>query len=255
VGSGVVGYASDPMPLTTTSAVPLLDGRSLAALGGGLVGALDPGAPAGHYDRHVSVYDRLVTRRRYNRAVWGVDVDDVVAFAREAVHTATGPLLDAGCGTAVFTAAAYRETERPLVLVDRSRGMLERASHRLGDAAAPVTLVQADLRDLPFVPGAFATVCSFAVLHVLDDPWAGLAALRAQLAPGGELFASMIVSDHARLGGAYLRLLRRRGEVGPPRTAAELGAAARELFGDLASVERKGAMAYLRAMAPRARRA
>ena len=30
------------------------------------------------------------------------------AFAAEAVATGSGPLLDAGCGTAVFTADAYR---------------------------------------------------------------------------------------------------------------------------------------------------
>jgi SAM-dependent methyltransferase len=254
VGSGVVGYASEPMPLTTTSAVPLADGRMLVELGGGLASALEPGALPGRYDRHARVYDRLVGRRVFNRMVWGTEAGDYTAFAREAVDTATGPLLDAGCGTTVFTAAAYRATDRPLVLVDRSRAMLGRASERLRDAAAPVTLVQGDLLDLPFAPGAFATVCSFAVLHVLDDPWAALAALRAQLAPGGELFASMLVRDRGGVGSAYLRLLRRRGEVGPLRGAAELGAAARELFGELASVERKGAMAYLRAMAPPARR-
>jgi hypothetical protein len=49
-------------------------------------------------------------------------------------------------------------------------------------------------------------------------------------------------------------MLHRRGEVATPRTSAELGAAAREHFGELAEVERKGAMAYLRAMAPPARR-
>jgi SAM-dependent methyltransferase len=132
--------------------------------------------------------------------------------------------------------------------------MLERASARLRDVTAPVTLVQGDLLDLPFAPGAFATVCCHAVLHVLDDPWTALGALADQLAPGGELFASMLVSDRGGLGGAYLRLLRRRGEVGRPRSAAELAAAARERFGELAGVERKGAMAYLRAMAAPARR-
>jgi SAM-dependent methyltransferase len=251
----VVGYASGLMPLTTTSAVPLADGRALAALGEGVVGALHPGAGAGRYDRHAALYDRLVGARAYNRLVWGADVDDYVAFAREAVDTATGPLLDGGCGTAVFTAAAYRETERPLVLVDRSRAMLERAAARVRDGAAPVTLVQGDLHDLPFAPGRFATVCAFAVLHVLEDPWAALRALRDQLAPGGELFASMLVADRGAPSRPYLRLLRRRGEVGPLRSTAELVAAARELFGELAAVERKGAMAYLRAMAPPARRA
>ncbi|MDQ4048315.1 MAG: class I SAM-dependent methyltransferase, partial [Actinomycetota bacterium] len=101
-----------------------------------------------------------------------------------------GPFLDAGCGTLVFTAAAY-QASRPLVLVDRSLGMLRRAAERL--EGAPAALVQADVLDLPFAPGRFATVACHAMLHVLDDPWAELAALHRQVAPGGRLFASMLV--------------------------------------------------------------
>jgi SAM-dependent methyltransferase len=155
-------------------------------------------------------------------------------------------MLDAGCGTAVFTAGTYARASRPLVLVDRSLAMLERAAERLGDGAS-VRLVQADLLDLPFAPGRFATVGCFAMLHVLDDPWAALTALHDQLAPGGRLFASMLVSDGSAVSRAYLRMLQRAGEVGPPRSAEELAAAARRLFGPSAEVRRTGSMAWLRA--------
>ncbi len=84
------------------------------------------------------------------------------------------------------------------------------------------------------------------VLHVLDDPWAALAALRDHVAPGGRLFASMLVTDRA-IGRRYLAVLERAGEVGPPRSAAELLEAAREVFGPSASVRRVGSMAYVRA--------
>ena len=130
------------------------------------------------------------------------------------------------------------------MLVDLSLGMLHRAAERLVDA--PAALVQADVRELPFAPRRFATVASFATLHLLEDPWSALAALRHQLAPGGRLFASMLVSDR-RVGRPFLAALHRAGEVGRPRSAAELEAAARELIGRSAEVSRSGSMAWLRA--------
>ena len=90
------------------------------------------------------------------------------------------------------------------------------------------------------------------MLHVLDDPWAALRSLAACLAPGGRLFASMLVTDRA-FGGRYAAALHRTGELGPPRSGADLGQAARELFGDAAEVTRSGSMAWLRATAPAAR--
>jgi len=101
------------------------------------------------------------------------------AFAAEAIAAGEGSFLDAGCATATFTATAYRAASRPLL-------------------RAPAVPVQADLLDLPFSPRRFATVACFGVLHVLDDPWAALAALAAlceQTAPGGRIFASMLVAD------------------------------------------------------------
>ncbi|HEY8581720.1 MAG TPA: class I SAM-dependent methyltransferase [Capillimicrobium sp.] len=197
------------------------------------------------YDRHAAVYDRLIGNAAYNRVVWGVSPSAYTAFAREALASGRGRFLDAGCGTAVFTAEAYRETDRELVLVDLSRGMLDRAAARLAGVPA-VELVQADLHALPFPPGGFETVACFGMLHVLDDPWAALAALREQLAPGGRLFASMLVDDRA-VGAAYGRLLRRRGELGPARSAADLLEAGRRILGAQAEVERIGSMAFLRA--------
>jgi len=222
----------------------LARGRKLHPVYPGIMSALssdDEGAP---YDRRAAAYDRLVGSRAYNRVVWAASVADYEGFADEAVAAGDGPLLDAGCGTLAFTAAAYREASRPLVLVDRSLGMLARAAERL--VGAPASLVQADVLDLPFAPKRFPTVACNAMLHVLEDPWAALAALRDQLAPGGRLFASMLVSDRS-IGRAFLAGLHRAGEVGPPRSADDLARAAHELFGQSAEVQRTGSMAWLRA--------
>jgi SAM-dependent methyltransferase len=201
---------------------------------------------AAPYDRHAALYDRLIGARLYNRVVWGARVSDYAAFAAEAVAAGDGPLLDAGCGTAVFSAGAYRAATRPLVLVDRSTAMLARARERIGRDDDALWLVQGDLLALPFAEGAFATVACHAVLHVLDEPWAALDALAAQVGPGGGLFASMLVADGPGISPRYLRMLHGRGEAGPPRTSAELAEAARARLGDGARVERAGAMAYLR---------
>ncbi len=224
----------------------LAPGRALRPVGPGVVSALpsqDEGAP---YDRRAATYDRLVGSRAYNRLVWGASIADYEAFAAEALAAGEGALLDAGCGTLVFTADAYRRTLRPLVLVDLSLGMLRRAAERL--AGAHAAFVQSDVLDLPFARNRFATVTCHALLHVLDDPWAALTALRDQLAPGGRLFASMLVSDRAP-GRAFLAALHRAGEVGPLRSSDELAGAAEEVFGDSAEVDRSGSMAWLRAAA------
>jgi hypothetical protein len=55
----------------------------------------------------------------------------------------------------------------------------------------------------------------------------------------------MLIADRT-LGGAYLRALQRAGEVGPPRSLAELAAAGRQALGDSAAVDRTGSVAWLR---------
>jgi SAM-dependent methyltransferase len=222
--------------------------RPLSPAASNILTALPSDEQGAPYDRHAALYDRLIGSRRYNRLIWGASIDGYAAFAREAVALSGGPFLDVACGTAVFTAPVYRDATRPLVLVDRSLGMLERAARRLGDADA--TLIQADALDLPFEAGSFETVLSLSLLHVLDEPWAALESLAAQVAPGGRLFASMLVSDRGGITRPYMAALHRRGELGSPRTAADLEAAARRILGDDATVERDGAMAYLRAGRP-----
>lgn len=218
--------------------------RPLRPAGPRVLSALAPQDAGAPYDRHAAIYDRLIGSPSYNRVIWGTSPARYTAFAAEAIAAGDGPFLDAGCGTLVFSAPAYGAATRPLVLADRSVGMLERAALRLGPA--PAALVQADLYDLPFAPRGFSTVACFGALHVLPDPWGALAALREHVAPGGRLFASMLVTDRA-IGRRYLRVLERAGEVGPPRSAGELADAARTALGPSASVRRVGSMAYLRA--------
>lgn len=229
----------------TADSAPLAPGRRIRRLAGGLLSAVAVDDHAAINDRQASRHDRIVGSRAFNRLVWGARPEDCSRFAEEALCSGTGPMLDAGCGTALLTATAYRRASRPLVLVDRSAAMLGRAADRLADA--PATLIQADIGDLPFPPGAFETVACFAALHLLDDPWNGLAALGEQVAPGGRLYVSMLVADRDGLSRRYLEAVCRRGELGPPRRGDELEQAAREILRGPVHVQRTGSMAWLRA--------
>jgi hypothetical protein len=124
-----------------------------------------------------------------------------------------------------------------------ARGSLDRDARASRHAleGAPVSLVQAICSSF-----RFATVGCLGLLHVLDDPWAALVTLREQMAPGGRMFASMLVAERP-VGRRYLAALHRAGEVSRPRRAHELKAAAESVFGLQAEVRCTGSTAWLRA--------
>ena len=227
--------------------------RRLRPIGGGMWSALPEGQHAGRYDRRASAYDAVVGSRLYNRLLWGSSPAAYGGFAARALQSSDGPLLDAGCGSLVFTADVYARADRPLVLVDRSLGMLQAAQTRLraagGARARDAIFLQADLFDLPFRPGRFRTVISMGMLHLFEEIDGLVAALDRSLAPGGHLFLTSLVAER-RIGRAYLSLLHRAGEVAPPRTNAQIiravqqgVASARHVNGDI-----QGSMAFLQVM-------
>ncbi|MHA7271023.1 class I SAM-dependent methyltransferase [Arthrobacter sp. HLT1-20] len=222
-------------------------GRALRRVDGGLLSALEADDPGSPYDGRAALYDRVIGSRLYNRLVWGSSPRSYATFAATAAASGHGPLLDVGCGSAVFTAAVYTSTDRPLILLDRSLGMLGRAAQRLGtggSGADGVAFMQADLFDLPFAPQQFQTVASFGMLHLFDDLTNTLDVLKSQVSPGGSLYATSLVGETAR-GRRTLALLHRTGEVAAPRTEHELAAAAHQVLGPASSIHRQGSMAFL----------
>ncbi|MFT4215885.1 MAG: class I SAM-dependent methyltransferase [Micropruina sp.] len=198
-------------------------------------------APGSVYDRGAATYDAMVGSRLYNRLAWNTDPADYAAFARRAVDSGDGPLLDVAAGTCTATADAYLASRRPIVITDRSRGMLTLAAQRLAVDGRPrpdTRFVQADAFALPFPPRGFETVVCLGFLHLVDDPAEFVAGLRAQLRPGGRLFVSSLVAA-TPVGTRYLRFLHRLGEMATPRTADQLA----DMFG--VPVRRRGSMAYL----------
>jgi SAM-dependent methyltransferase len=203
----------------------------------------EAGAP---YDSRAAIYDRLVRSRAYNRIAWSTAPAEYAAFAAAAIGSSRGPLLEAAVGSAAATAQLHADSGRPTVLVDLSRPMLDRAAQRIAAAAGDggelpdrIRLVQADILALPFTPHGFGTVLGLGLAHLFADLPALVAALRAQLMPGGRLHLAGLVAQ-TRRARRYLQVLHRAGEVAAPRTADEL----RRALGDPADFHTRGCMAY-----------
>ncbi len=184
----------------------------------------------------------------YNRIAWGSTPDDYTEFAAAAFASAKGPLLEVAAGSAAATAELHASSRGPTVLVDLSRAMLGRAAQRIAAAGgdgdehelpAHIRLVQADLLALPFPAHGFTTVLGLGLTHLFDDLSTLVGALRAQLAPGGQLYLAGLVAE-TRRGRRLLHGLHRAGEAGVPRTAEELHAA----LGTPADIRTTGCMAY-----------
>ncbi len=241
--------ASPPADAATWIGDVMAADRPLRQLDDRLFSVLPEGTAGHAYDNRARAYDRMIGSRLYNRLAWGSSPADYRRFARRAVQSAPGGwFLDAGCGTLLLTADAYRAAPaRPTVVLDRSLGMLRRARQRMrgGEKRLPshVVFLQADLLDLPFRPGGFRTVMSMGMLHLFADVGPLAARLESLLLPDGGLYLTSLV-ENGRLGDRYLRLLHRHGEVAAPRTAAALEAGLRGALRRPLSYSVTGNMAY-----------
>jgi ubiquinone/menaquinone biosynthesis C-methylase UbiE len=227
----------------------LLDGRPVREVERGIFSVLPDDTPGQRYDRRARAYDRMIDSRLYNRVFWGSAPDEYRAFARRAVaSSSSGWLLDAGCGTLLLTAEAYAAApQRPVVALDQSIGMLQRARERLaeisGGRSEQVIFLQADLLNLPFKAHSFRTVLSMGMLHLFDAVQPLVRAMDRLVEPGGQLFLSSLVMN-GRFGDRYMRLLHRAGEIATPRTAEALKRVLLETLGSDTTYSVVGNMSY-----------
>lgn len=187
---------------------------------------LPEGSGKQEYDQRAAAYDWLLSRRAYNRFLWGTSPDDYADFARRSIDSVyDGPHLDAGCGTMIFSAEAYLQSKRPIVALDLSLGMLRQARKRVIELHRRVPdnmlFLQGDLLDLPFRPSSFASILSMGMIHLFDDAYSVIEGLAASLQADGELYLTSLVA-HNRIGDRYLQLLYRAGEVASARSAGDL---------------------------------
>lgn len=179
------------------------------------------------YDRRATIYDLVVSTGLYNSVMWGSSPDDYRGFVSRAVNSCNkGVMLDAGCGSLLFTTSAYLQTNRQIVAFDQSIAMLRRARKRLvkmaGSMPSHINLLQADLSDLPFRPASFHTVLCLNVLHQFQDAAGLISNLQSLLTNDGCLFLTSLVLANRFLGDVYLRALHLTGEFVRPRTRGEL---------------------------------
>jgi SAM-dependent methyltransferase len=225
------------------------EGHPIRAVDDGIFSVL-PDVPHAHlYDRRAYLYDLAVGTRFYNRVMWGASVPHYVAFVREAIASCSaGLILDAGCGSMLFTARPYLESKRQVLAFDQSLNMLRRARARLmkaaGRAPGHVVLLQADLHDMPFREAWFHTILCMNVLHHVADAAVVLCGLKGLLAEGGRLYLTTLVKTGRLIGDRYLDALHRSGHVVRPRAADELEDLLSQCFDHGVRCRTAGNMAY-----------
>jgi ubiquinone/menaquinone biosynthesis C-methylase UbiE len=202
------------------------------------------------YDKMAVFYDLVMGNRFYNRIMWGYRTADYGPFCEKALKSSSdGWVLDAGCGSLVFTAGTYANySERPVVLLDRSIEMLRAAKSRLvrltGGVPSNMVFLHGDALDLPFRPGTFRTVLCMNLIHVLEDANSAALGLKRVTADEGTLSITTLVANN-RFGDGYLNMLSQRGLI-VPRTADQVS----EIFDALnmpATYHVNGNMMYLEA--------
>jgi SAM-dependent methyltransferase len=231
----------------------IAEGRTVRAVEEGIYSVLSDGPHHHLYDRRAAAYDLVVGTRFYNRVMWGARLPDYVEFAQQAVASNHGGLmLDAGCGSLLFTARVYLYSERPILAFDQSLQMLRRAKARLirlaGHLPERILLLQADLNDMPFKPRSFQTTLCMNVLHHVAGAADFISCLKESLVGGGHLYLTSLVMGNRLIGDYYLKTLYRRGDFVRPRSGMDLRNMLEDSFGSGLSYRIQGNMAYATAV-------
>ncbi|WP_407568199.1 class I SAM-dependent methyltransferase [Arsenicicoccus dermatophilus] len=211
----------------------------------GRVWSTTPGLSAQHTPRDLAAegYDLVGVSRGYLRTAWGLDPVDQRSFARAALWSRPGPMVDLACGGLTATADLYAAARRPLLLVDRSLSMLLRAEERLA-RRGDVVLLHADVDELELRRQGADTVACLGMLHLVDRPADLVGRLTRWVRPGGTVHLSSLTLGRSG-SDLLLEALARAGELAPPRTQDELVAA---LGLPRARVVRRGAMSFVDAV-------
>lgn len=142
---------------------------------------------------------RVTRRQEHVDAYWArrwaaIPADEAAAnpeayplrHALEAMQGVSGPVLEAGCGSGRILRRFHDQGARIVGMDYVAPGLA-----KLAQADGSLTLVQADMRRLPFADGAFQCVLAFGLYHGIEHGMdQALAETLRVLAPGGALCAS-----------------------------------------------------------------
>lgn len=117
-----------------------------------------------------------------------------------------GVLIDASCGTGLFTRLFARSKKfAGVVALDFSESMLQQAQQFFAQDAAlkagtPIVAVRGDIGRLPFATGSVDAIHAGAAIHCWPNPQAAMAEISRVLKPGGVFVASTFLTPLAPLG-------------------------------------------------------
>lgn len=195
-------------------AAGLLKSRSLASPDGGYLDVLGERDAIGpHRGQQVfrskalpKVYERFWRPAvlRFFVGISGPNTEEEREIALRMLGVRAGDqVIDVGCGPGNYTPHLARLAGEGLTVgLDASESMVATAVGRGGPQN--LAYVRGDAGALPFEDESFDRACSVGVIHMLEQPHAGLAEMVRVLAPGGRL---AIVASCARKE-------RQRGERG-----------------------------------------
>ncbi len=170
------------------------------------------------YDKKALFYDFVIGNEIYNRLIWGNSKKNYEDFYSESLHsTANGIILDAGCGSLVFTANALGETNgNKIILLDRSLGMLKKAEKRLiakfGEIPGNIVFLQADIFNLPFNAESFDAVISHGMAHVFSETERYFNSLLNVAKSRAPLFFLVLLAENV-LGKIFTNFAKLAGEI------------------------------------------
>jgi len=142
---------------------------------------IDTGKLTRWYDFQAPFY--RVWRNRYDAPL----VARTVSIVRDGGDA--GRILDAGCGTGLFSIALAGALPGSRVVgIDMSRGMLEVATAQAGDRSlANAKFSRADAAELPFDRGEFDVAVAAGLLPNVNDPAGVVVELARVVRPGGRV--------------------------------------------------------------------
>lgn len=189
-------------------------------------------------------YDDALTARKWWSKLY-IDlfwrVDDIAISQRILSHLplsgtadATLKVLDAPCGTMVFTLPYYKQMKHAeIVGLDYSTAMLEKAKQSVQEeVAVPVTFCQGDAANMPLESDSFDVIVSLNGLHAIPNKLGTLDELSRVCRPGGQLIGCSYIKGGKRISDLLVKtVLNHTGHFTPPHFTAEgLEAALKERF-------------------------
>jgi len=158
--------------------------------------------------------------RRFYNSLWQRYIPEYTASERhwafffQPQEVEGKSVLDAGCGTGIFSLIFARKGASSVIGIDISERSLEMAQKWANQFELQNTLFQqANMNQLPFPDASFDIVWAWGTIHHTADPFGSLAELTRVLKPGGLL----LLAVYRKTGLSFLHEIMRMSLTRLPR--------------------------------------